>query len=203
MPAMRFWQRALVAMVLALWLGQAAARPVAACSCAPSGPPATAYSVMPVVFVGTVQSVHQGGGLQTWLNWLRQMVGISPVYAAGGLYANLTVTQAWKGVSQTQVEVVTGSSGASCGLDFQLNQDYLIYAWPDTYGLTTNMCTRSAHVTAAAADLAYLQTQPTLALTAAGPNPLFIGLLGLGAALLVALGALGAVAVRRRRNTPT
>lgn len=195
---MRFWQRALVAVILALWVGLAAVRSVAACTCVAPSPPATAFSVMPAVFVGTVQSVRQGGGGLSWLNELLSLIGLPPYYFSGGLYVNLTVSRAWKGVSQTQVLVVTGGSGASCGLDFQLNQDYLIYAWPDTYGLTTNLCTRSAAVSAAAADLAYLQTIPTLALAASGGQPLLVGL-ALAAALALTLGALLVALLRRRR----
>jgi hypothetical protein len=200
MPAMRRWQRPILALVIALAAQAALARPVAACSCVDPGPPSAAFTTMPVVFVGTVTSVRSGANLQSWIDTLRAWVGMPPVYFSGGVYADLSVTQAWKGQTLTAATVVTGGSGASCGLDFQLQQDYLIYAWPDTYGLTTNMCTRSAPVSTAAADLAFLQTQPTLALTPAPGAPLPAPLLITGA--VVALGLLGGGAwwLARRRT---
>lgn len=54
------------------------------------------------------------------------------------------VMSVWKGVTQTQIIVHTGRGGGDCGLDFQLNSTWLVYAseWEDK-PLRTGLCDRT------------------------------------------------------------
>ncbi|RAV11906.1 hypothetical protein [Paenibacillus contaminans] len=64
----------------------------------------------------------------------------------------LEVDSVWKGLSESQVIVRTDLS--SCQFDFQVGQSYLVYA--GSWGgkpLSTHICSGSAELTAAAADL--------------------------------------------------
>jgi hypothetical protein len=198
MPAMRLWQRWLAALVMALAVSQAGVRPAAACSCVDTGTPAAAFGYMPVVFTGQVTTVNTGNPLARLLQPLQIWLGLPVAPTAHALYATLDVTAAWKGVTLNRVQVLTTAGGGSCGFDFQLNQQYLVYGWQDTYGLTTSSCTRTALVSAAAADLAFLQSQPTLPLTQAVGSIWLVAVGLLAAALVFALGLLIVSALVRR-----
>lgn len=62
---------------------------------------------------------------------------------------------------QREVEVRTGAGGGDCGFDFQRNEVYLVYANQSarTGRLETGICSRTALVTEAEADLAYLRSR--------------------------------------------
>lgn len=66
----------------------------------------------------------------------------------------------WKGGSQSQVIVTTGSGGGDCGFDFEKGREYLVYASESSmYGkkeLVTILCDRTRLVTAADEDFAVL-----------------------------------------------
>lgn len=70
------------------------------------------------------------------------------------------VKEAWKGVSQSPIEVTTGAGGGDCGYEFKKGQSYLVYANDsDMYGskkLTVIICSRTAEISAAQDDLAIL-----------------------------------------------
>ena len=40
----------------------------------------------------------------------------------------IEVAETWKGVSESQVIITTGSGGGDCGYEFQVGQEYLVYA---------------------------------------------------------------------------
>ncbi len=91
---------------------------------------------------------------------------------------------------------------ADCGFDFNVGDQYLVYAYDYTGALTTNICLRTAELSQAAADLAYLQSRTTLPVTQAA-SPLPVACLA-GAALLLGLVALtaGGLWFARRRGVP-
>ncbi|MBW9234790.1 hypothetical protein JQK62_21625, partial [Leptospira santarosai] len=71
------------------------------------------------------------------------------------------VAETWKGVSESQVFIITGSGGGDCGYEFQVGQDYLVYATESTmYGnqaeLVTIICDRTTELGSAQEDLAVL-----------------------------------------------
>ncbi|MCC7359245.1 MAG: hypothetical protein IT317_07205 [Anaerolineales bacterium] len=187
------WMRLSLALVLALSALLLGSRPASACSCVDPGPPSAVFGYMPVVFRGVVTGVSAGSPWGPVVAWLQSRLGLagSP---AGALYVRFRVTQSWKGQTTTSATVV--QSGI-CGYGFDLQRDYVVYAWPDTYGLTTSMCTRTADVGQASADLAYLRTQPLLTLQAS-PPALAWALVVAPAVGGLAVLAVTALAVRRR-----
>lgn len=73
----------------------------------------------------------------------------------------IEVEETWKGVSESQVIITTGSGGGDCGYEFQVGQEYLVYATESTmYGdkaeLVTVICDRTTGLSAAQEDLTVL-----------------------------------------------
>jgi len=71
------------------------------------------------------------------------------------------VSQIWKGGSESQIIVHTGSGGGDCGYHFEEGKEYLVYANPSTmYGdkelLVTIICDRTNELAEAQEDLAIL-----------------------------------------------
>jgi hypothetical protein len=71
------------------------------------------------------------------------------------------VSQIWKGGSESQIIIHTGSGGGDCGVQFEEGEEYLVYAYPSTmYGdkelLITIICDRTKVLVQAQEDLAVL-----------------------------------------------
>lgn len=66
------------------------------------------------------------------------------------------VNESWKGTNTSQVIVKTARSGASCGYEFELNKEYLVYAYGEIDQLETGFCERTALLSTAGDDLAIL-----------------------------------------------
>lgn len=83
---------------------------------------------------------------------------------SGYLRATIRVDEVWKGDVTQRFEVLTRSSGASCGYNdpwkrFELGERFLLFAFDPAYGMEeiyTILCTRNAKVEYASADLAFL-----------------------------------------------
>ncbi|WP_237899228.1 hypothetical protein [Brevibacillus brevis] len=124
--------------------------PASACSCARPPDPLTAKDQSAAVFTGKVLQVNER---TDWLRWL-------PFWdkpERGGFDVIFEVQSTWKGVDQTQVQIVTSSLGGACGIPFQPGQEYLVYAsyW-ELNELETNICTRTALKADAGEDLQVL-----------------------------------------------
>ncbi len=99
--------------------------------------PKIALGQSAAVFVGRVTSVEKGD--------------------AGNKY-NFAISKQWKGTNGKTASIVTATNSAACGINFDEDRDYLIYAFV-TEGdpqLRTNLCTRTTRAADAAADLAEL-----------------------------------------------
>ncbi|MFF0828926.1 hypothetical protein ACFYU8_18825 [Brevibacillus sp. NPDC003359] len=121
--------------------------PASACSCARPPDPLTAKDMSAAVFTGKVLHVNER---IDWLRWL-------PFWDKpdrGGFDVILEVESTWKGVDQTQVQIVTDGLAGGCGIPFQPGQEYLVYAsyW-ERNELETNICTRTAIKSDAGEDL--------------------------------------------------
>ena len=66
------------------------------------------------------------------------------------------VTDSWKGVDSSQVIVSAARSSASCGYEFELDKEYIVYAYGEINNLETGLCERTALLSAAGDDLAML-----------------------------------------------
>ncbi|MGE5701958.1 MAG: hypothetical protein ACM32O_05475 [Clostridia bacterium] len=156
-----------------------------ACSCVAPPPPKEAREQASAVFAGTVKEVR------------------STDYGKQVLFE---VQTTWKAANQSQVFVSTGHDSASCGIEFQKGVSYLVYAHPDTYyanngELATNLCTRTAPLADAQADLGELGQGSTpietVQLEQSGSSTYLIGI---GIAI-VALLLIGLVWRMRKRRT--
>ena len=108
-----------------------------ACSCKAPPAPKIALEQASAVFVGRVAAVEQGDF---------------------GNKFRFKVSKEWKGIEGNTASIISNSSSAACGINFDSDHDYLVYAYK-TEGdnqLRTNLCTRTKRVSDAAADLAEL-----------------------------------------------
>jgi hypothetical protein len=138
----------------------------------PASPPG-AFVQTPAIFSGTVTRITSGKtGPARILDPLLHWLGVGITRSADPLSASVQVITAWKGVTVTPVSVHTATSEASCGFSFVVGQQYLIYAFADGAQLSTGLCTRTAPLSQAAADLAFLQTVPPITVTAAPASSL-------------------------------
>ena len=64
--------------------------------------------------------------------------------------------QVWSGSDAATLIVMTSMSDSACGYNFQEGEEYLVYAYQPEYDLWTNNCTRTALLSEAVEDLAYL-----------------------------------------------
>lgn len=63
------------------------------------------------------------------------------------------VEESWKGIHQTEVIVYTERSSASCGYEFSLNNEYLVYARENDGKFKVSICSRTTTLVAADQDI--------------------------------------------------
>jgi hypothetical protein len=109
------------------------------CGCERTASPCAAYSTAAAVFVGRVDSITR---------------------SAGGRTIAFTVLEAFRGVTSSTVDVVTGPAGGRCSLSFREGREYVVYASRAGHSdpLITNACTRTREMDDAGADLAHART---------------------------------------------
>jgi protocatechuate 3,4-dioxygenase beta subunit len=124
---------------------------------------------MPVVFVGRVASIKEDKAEFTRFGAKEEI--------RTGLVAHLVVEESLKGITQKEVDLVTGGGGGDCGYPFSEGERYLVYAYPNRRGdaedanrmssahlagsgvkvipgsLTTSICTRTRPLKYAQNDL--------------------------------------------------
>lgn len=108
-----------------------------ACSCAPPPAPKIALEQSAAVFVGKATKMEAAGFNNRF---------------------QFSVSKKWKGIEGNTALVVSASDSAACGINFEPNRDYLVYAYKmkGDDQLRTNLCTRTARLSDAAADVAAL-----------------------------------------------
>ncbi len=126
---------------------------VLACSCAPRLPPCEAYSRTPAIFIAHVTEIAPEPtkpGEQTDADSVPM------------LFAHMTVEQAFKGITETQIKMYQGTASGDCSIPFERGERYLIYATYDTETkqYDTNSCTRTSPLQFAADDLDFLRGLP-------------------------------------------
>lgn len=125
----------------------ALAAPALACSCLNPGPPCQAYWNYQVVFAGTTLSVtpievEREGGSKVMQRLVR-----------------FQVDEAFRGVSEKGLEVLTGAWGGDCGYDFEVGKKYLVYGYTleGKYRIGTGICSRTQPLSEAAEDLSFIR----------------------------------------------
>ena len=107
------------------------------CSCMEPPPPGDAYEEADVVFSGEVTNM---------------------VISEGGYYYEVTfqIIDIWKGEYLEEITVLTELFSDTCGYPFQINNEYLVYAYSYNWEIYTNICTRTNLLEYAIEDLDYL-----------------------------------------------
>lgn len=110
-----------------------------ACSCVAPPPAGEARDEAVAVFSGTVSAVDTAA-------------------SATGLPVLVTfdLLESWKGPNGPQLTIGTSGSSASCGYEFVPGEQYLVYAFLQEGQFGTGLCTRTAPLADAGADLAAL-----------------------------------------------
>src|SRR5438067_2996451 len=117
-----------------------------ACECAGTRPTCQEYWEAKAVFSGTViesrrVTVNEG----TYSHEMRAV--------------RLSIDQAFRGIEDAEVEVLTGFGGGDCGFGFRQTEQYLVYAYRSERDqkLYTSICSRTRLLADAKADLAYIR----------------------------------------------
>ena len=107
------------------------------CSCLEPPPPEEAYEDADIVFSGQVTNI---------------------VIDGSSYYYEVTfqTIDVWKGEILNEIIILTETFSDMCGYDFQINNEYLIYAYSYEGGIYTNICTRTNLLEYASEDLDYL-----------------------------------------------
>ena len=114
-----------------------------ACSCVGQGPPCERFWEAQAVFVGRVVEIEPYPS--------------GDIPYIGNRRVRLDVLEPFRGVTTSDVEVITGSGGGDCGYPFRRGGTYLVYASAanNSSRLATGICTRTRALGDANEDLAY------------------------------------------------
>ncbi|HQU86535.1 MAG TPA: hypothetical protein PKY59_25615 [Pyrinomonadaceae bacterium] len=107
-----------------------------ACSCLEQRPVCESFGDAKAVFVG---EVIEGKSAERMSDIMKEGYVRSPFI--------LKVKEAFLGTQiDKEIAINTGSGFGDCGFPFQKGETYLVYAYERQGKLTTNICTRSAHI---------------------------------------------------------
>jgi hypothetical protein len=112
-----------------------------ACSCIQPEPPVEAMTKSAAVFAGRVIDIDAPAVMTNTLDQNK---------------ITFNASKAWKGVDKNPVYVYSSGSSASCGYEFEVGKEYLVYAYEEDGNLATGLCTRTALLADAAEDLVAL-----------------------------------------------
>lgn len=138
--------------------------------CLVPGPPCQEFWRASAVFSGRVVSVTDDTA--KWPSNLsyKELHKLAPSTA---VHAVFEVSEPFRGVSESTIEVRTGSRGPRTwvedSIDFRVGQEYIIYAYryQSRPYLSTSACTRTSRLENAADDLAYARSVATSTATGA------------------------------------
>jgi hypothetical protein len=120
-----------IAIVVAISNGQVAS----ACSCAIQPNPATGLAASTSVFEGRVAKIESGQQNNLVI---------------------FDVTQVWKGPISKTITVSTAANQTSCGYDFELGKQYIVYAYGSSQALGVESCGKTTTIENGTQDLAFL-----------------------------------------------
>ena len=190
---------AAVAVVLSVLWFLGSAGQAYACKCAQPGPPSEEMEKFAAVFAGSVVSIEHSFDPDA------TTVGPDDRTTVG-----LEVSTVWKGAVHADMYVTTPPTGGSCGFPFTVGEEYILYARDSAYedgGYTVSICSRTALLSQAQADIEAFGEGDAPRSGSAGPKPeqtqgsesvTWAIMLG-AAAVVLLLGVLSAVVWVRRR----
>ena len=190
---------AAVAVVLSVLWFLGSAGQAYACKCAQPGPPSEEMEKFVAVFAGRVVSIEHSFD-----------PGAATVTPDDRTTVGLEVSTVWKGAVHEDMYVTTPPTGGSCGFTFTEGEEYILYAHDSPYddgGYTVSICSRTALLSQAQADIEAFGDGDAPRSGSAGPKPeqtqgsesvTWAIMLG-AAAVVLLLGVLSAVVWVRRR----
>ena len=110
-----------------------------ACSCGDTPSPSVALAQSAKVFSGKVVHISDGGGTER-----------EPALLSGYISVEFEVYAVWKGPAYATMFVETAWWSGSCGVEFYLGQEWLVYSYD---GETTHPCSRTRPLELAQADI--------------------------------------------------
>ena len=156
-----------IAMLVLLF----ADRPALGCQCAGKPTVVEQYAEASIVFVGKVEAVADRWSpfskvwlkIRRWFNEDAQpSINLRRYCTDYGMQVLFSVERSWKGVSASEIMLFTGRGSGDCGVEFQVGERYVVYAYPRVRdGCQTNICTRTREITLAQEDLKVLGRYPT------------------------------------------
>ena len=150
--------RVLLALVFVATIVIAQPNCAYACSCVPPGTPAEELSKSDAVFLGKVIAVNLPN---------------KPIESSSDVTTvTFETSQVWKGQVTKTLVLTTPGSSASCGVTFEQDQEYVVYARVNEGVLATNLCSRTNTASNAADDIAALHAGQAPEINAAGPSQL-------------------------------
>ena len=173
---------------------------VHACKCAQPGTPSEELEKFSAVFAGRVVSIQHSYDPNT--------ASVSP---EDRTTVGFEVSTAWKGTVHEDMYITTSPTGGSCGFTFVEGEEYIVYAYDSAYadgGYTVGICSRTALLDQAQADIDALGEANAPQAGTGGPAPEESQDTGLGSAWMVILvvaatvlaaGGIAAYAIARRR----
>jgi hypothetical protein len=199
-----------VIILMLLFMMFAMPRPASACSCVMPGSPSMEFSQSDAVFSGRVTGiVNKLNPAVALLQRIGIALGFDPfIFYTDRFWGNAVmfeVTNSWKLVDTTSIQVSTGSGGGDCGYGFSVGNDYLVYAYDDPgepgIDLGTGICSRTTDLPGAAEDMSFLKTMPTIPLTQAPPPWGQIVIITIAVVFLVSAVLVLFVWRRKKRNS--
>ena len=120
------------------------ANPCYACDCARPGFPKEELSHNSAVFSGKVIDIEDENGNKAFHS------SDDPITVL------FEVKESWKGNNKSQVVIHTVKDSASCGFEFALNEEYIVYANEQDGEYHVSLCSRTALLSDAGQDLTEL-----------------------------------------------
>ena len=136
---------------------------VHACKCAVPGTPAEELEKFSAVFAGRVVSVRHSYDLNAASYTPDDRTTVA-----------FEVSAVWKGTVHEDMSITTPPTGGSCGFAFVEGEEYVVYADDSAYdddGYTTGICSRTALLSQAQADLDELGEGRAPEAGQGGPTP--------------------------------
>ena len=173
---------------------------VYACKCAVPGSPSEELEKFDAVFAGTVVSIDHSFDPR-----------VTPYKSGDRTTVGFDVSMVWKGAVHERTYISTPPTGGSCGFAFSESESYIVYASVSALGddgYRASICSRTADLEHARADLEALGEGRAPRVGTAGPQPeepertppagVWVGLLATAVIVLGSGGTLAYVTRRRR-----
>lgn len=162
----------LVAAVLALALNSA---PTLGCSCVQPPPDTETARDLAEWRAARSDAIFEGRVENIDLKWALMEAKVGTLIPADieddnspEMQVSFDVSRSYRGEQQKNIRIRTGVGGGDCGYDFQLSEQYLVYAVSREPGkLSSGICSGTALVDERKADVSYLRGEPIVSENAA------------------------------------